>query len=111
MTSTIHEILPPELIEHILSICDPLEVAAFGQTSRFFRTLVYQTTDQHLWRSLYLSQPFDDPRSCVSFLGRPRPTVDWKSELQHIIRTRSVIENTAICRPDERCTVLQTLLN
>lgn len=111
MTSSIHEILPPELIEHILSICDPLEVAALGQTSRFFRTLVYQTTDQHLWRSLYLGQPFDDPRSCVSFIGEPRPTVDWKPELQHIIRARSVIENLAICRPGERCTILETLLN
>jgi len=113
MTSAIHEILPLELIERILSICEPLDVATFGQTSRFFRTLVYQTTDQHLWRSLYLSQPFDDPRSCVSFLGEPRSIVDWKPELQNIIRTRSVIahERIAVCHPDERCIVLETLLN
>src|SRR5882724_7429359 len=111
MTVLVHDILPSELIEHILSICDPLEVAAFGQTSRFFRALVYQTTDQHLWRALYLRQPFDDPRNCVSLLGEPRPAVDWKLELQRIIRVRSVLENITICRPDERCTVLETLLN
>jgi hypothetical protein len=112
MTNFIQDILPPELGEQILSNCDPVEVAAFAQTSRFFRSLIYETADQHFWRVLYLNQPFDDPRSCVSSLGKPQhTTIDWKSELQRIIRARTIVENRTLCRPDERCTVLRTLLD
>lgn len=112
MARAIQDIFPAELLEHLLSLCDPLEVAAFAQTSRFFRSIIYATSDQHLWRSLYLQQDYlDDPRSCVSFLGKRRPAIDWKSELQCIIRAKSVLDNPALCRPGEQYTILRTLLD
>lgn len=113
MPVAVQDVLPVELIEYILSLCDPLEVAAFAQTSSFFRKIVYETPDQHLWRSLYLSQPFDDPRNAVSPLGTPKSSVDWRTELQRIIRARTIIEfkDVIMCHEEERCTVLETLLN
>ncbi|KAF5340129.1 hypothetical protein D9758_013144 [Tetrapyrgos nigripes] len=75
----------------------------------FFSTL---TNDQHLWRELWSAQPFDDPLTCVSPIGRRRTDpFDWKGELQIIIRARTILENISLCKPHERCTTLQTLLN
>lgn len=109
MGQPIHVILPSEIIEHFLSVCDPLEVAAVAQASRFYRSLVYETPDEHLWRSLYLNQSFDDPRTCVTFLGEPRRPVNWRAELQRIIRTRTILQGAERCRPEERRIVLETL--
>ena len=111
-------ILPQELIEKIILQLDPLDVAVTAQTSRFLRSLVYNAQDDHLWRSLYLKQPFDDPRKCVNLLGVPRSHIDWKSELQQIIRARTVMRrcslvpdsiSSATRPPGERRVVLQTL--
>ena len=109
--------LPPETLEDVLVQSDPLDVAAFAQTCRFTRALVYHTSDQHLWRVLYLAQPLDDPRRCVSHAGRPHPSPltapgpDWKRELQRFVRARTVLRHPARCRPAERAAVLQTLLD
>ncbi|TFK34774.1 hypothetical protein BDQ12DRAFT_656472 [Crucibulum laeve] len=104
--------LPREIIEDILLNCDPLEVAKFAQTSRQLQLFVYGAEDSTLWRGLYLSQPFDDPRRCVSQLGVPRGEVDWKSELQRIIRAREVaLNNFDSCQREERSTVLKTFLH
>jgi len=103
--------LPSETIEEILLHSDPLDVAAIAQSSRFFRSLVYHSPDQHLWRALYLAQPFDDPRECISQNGKPRTDIGWKGELQRIMRARTVLDNTTLCRPDEYYIVLQTLLD
>ena len=103
---------PSEIVEDILLHSDPLVVAAFAQTCRLSRSLVYHAPDQHLWRALYLAQPFDDPRKCVSHSGHPRATaVDWRSDLQRIIRARTVVRNPRFYRPHERSTVLRTLLD
>lgn len=111
MQTTLHEILPLEIVEFILALCDPVDVAAFSQTSSLYRSLVYETEDEHLWRSLYLSQPFDDPRNCVDFLGERRKNVKWIEELQKIIRARNLLKDTERddFPPDERCEVLETL--
>ncbi|KAH7924517.1 hypothetical protein BV22DRAFT_1035027 [Leucogyrophana mollusca] len=103
--------LPLELLEHVLLISDPLDVASAAQAARLFRDLVYDTRDEHFWRALYLAQAFDDPRSAVTYLGSPRTNIDWKGELQRIIRARTVFNNLSLCRPEERCTVIQTLLD
>ncbi|KAF5387357.1 hypothetical protein D9757_005749 [Collybiopsis confluens] len=105
--------LPVETIEEVILHLDPLDVSAMSSTSRFFRDLIYHAPDQHLWRELYLAQPFDDPIQCVSQNGESRrmeEEFNWKSELQAIIRARTVLEDVSICRPQERVTVLRTLL-
>ncbi|THU90983.1 hypothetical protein K435DRAFT_675057, partial [Dendrothele bispora CBS 962.96] len=87
---------------------DPIEIGSLAQCSRYLSTLI---ADQHLWRELYLSQPLDDPTKCVSPMGRPHPEpFDWKGELQTITRARTVLEDISLCKPHERCGVLQTLL-
>ncbi|KAI0043955.1 hypothetical protein FA95DRAFT_331717 [Auriscalpium vulgare] len=105
--------IPSEIIEFILIELDPLDVSSFAQTSRRYRTLVYHSPDSHLWRSLYLTQPFDDPRECITPLLHPVPpeSVDWKTSLQDIMRARSVADNPMLCKPTETERVLRTLLN
>lgn len=110
MPSAIHT-LPPELIETILVLLDPTEVASFSQTCREFNLLIYNSPDQSLWRALYLAQPLDDPRQCVTHLGDPLPTeFDWRYELQRIIRARTIVEEPSKCKPSEREEVLGTLV-
>lgn len=103
--------LPSETIEEILLVCDPLQVGAIAQCSRYFAEIIYHAPDQHLWRELYLAQPLDDPRVCFSQNGVLRTAVDWKGDLQSIIRARTLMQNSLLGRNDkERCFVLKTLL-
>ena len=57
--------LPPELIEQILILAAlygfPSAIAQFGCTCSYFHQLVYRSTDNHLWREVFLTT-FDDPR-------------------------------------------------
>lgn len=103
--------LPLEVLEHILVISDPIDVASTAQVCRLFRGLVYPVGDDHFWRALYLAQPFDDPRKAVTHLGNRRNDIKWREELQRIIRARTIVNDVTVCRPDERCQVLRTLLD
>ncbi|KAK0462044.1 uncharacterized protein EV420DRAFT_1640333 [Desarmillaria tabescens] len=103
--------LPPETIEEILLHADPTTIASLSQCSRFFNTLINHGPDQHLWRWLYLIQPLDDPRECVSLNGDPQKDIDWKRELQRFIRARTVVTDVSVCRPAERCAILRTMIH
>ena len=103
--------LPIELIEHIILCLDPLDAARFAQTCSAYSALLYTPDDQHMWRELYLLQPFDDLRECRTSLGRPLPTIDWKLQLQRILRARTILTDLTLCKPYERCTLLRTLLD
>lgn len=103
--------LPHEVLEHVLLMSDPLDVASVAQACRFFRGFVYLTDGDRFWRALYLSEPFDDPRKTVTYLGSCRTDINWREELRRIIRARTVVNDVSVCRPDERCQVLRTLLD
>lgn len=111
MTASIHD-FPSEVLDIVLAFCDPVDVSSFAQTSRLHRSLVYDAADQHLWRSLYLAQPLDDPRKCVDPLLRPinEEKFDWKRELQTIIRAETIVLNPDACRPGEAPAIFQTLI-
>ncbi|KAI9464950.1 hypothetical protein BJY52DRAFT_1202512 [Lactarius psammicola] len=104
--------IPQEVIERVLAFLDPLYVASFSQTSRQYNNLVYHSGDNHLWRELYLAQPFDDPRLALTpRLERiPVECIDWKGSLQAIIRARTVLNDPSKCRPGERETILRILI-
>lgn len=102
--------LPPEIVEEIILYLEPIQVASVAQCSSFFRSIVYNPNDQALWRALYLEQQFDDPRKCVSQQGYPKGTVDWKGELQRFVRASTVLHDPSLCRPNERLTILKTVL-
>ncbi|KAF8973541.1 hypothetical protein BDZ97DRAFT_1751578 [Flammula alnicola] len=68
---------PVELGQHILSFCHPWDVAAFSKTCRAAYILVYQPTDQYLWRQLYTNQ-FDVPKLTTLAI---KEKVEWKNEL------------------------------
>lgn len=101
--------LPTEIIEEILVRCDPIEVAKAAQTCSALRTLIYDSQDSKLWRDLYLGEPLDDLRKCVSQHGHPAQ-VDWKRNLQRIVRARKIAANLSLLKPGELEEVLQTLL-
>ena len=101
--------LPTEIIEEILVHCDPIEVAKAAQTCSTLRTLIYNAQDSKLWRDLYLAEPLDDLRKCVSQHGHPAQ-VDWKRNLQRIVRARKIVANLSLLKPGELEGVLQTLL-
>ncbi len=103
--------LPVEILEEIVFFLDPIDVAKLSQTRSAYYNLIYHAEDEHLWRELYLQQPFDDPRKCYTSLGRPLERIDWKDRLQRIMRARTVLTNLSACHPDERCTILQTLID
>ncbi|KAF8157961.1 hypothetical protein B0H34DRAFT_706937 [Crassisporium funariophilum] len=103
--------LPAELFEEILLRCDPIEVAKIAQTCIAFRRIIYFSDDTKLWRDLYIAQPFDDPRQALSQDGRPVSTpIQWRRDLQRIIRARTVVEDVSLMRPGELESILQTLL-
>jgi hypothetical protein len=84
--------VPPELTERTLSLCHPRDVAAFAQTCRRAYILVYQSSDQYLWRTLFLSYPFDDPRLTTgsSSSSSSHSKVDWREKLQRRVRAEQI---------------------
>ncbi|CAL1717319.1 unnamed protein product [Somion occarium] len=61
MTSIVD--LPSEILEAIIVNLSgsPLSIAALSKTCRRFLSLIYETPDHHLWRTVFLSR-YDDPR-------------------------------------------------
>lgn len=110
-TTTIFD-FPEELLDAVLSCADPKAVAAFAQTSRSHRTLVYDAPTQHLWRALYLAYDLDDPRRCVDAHLKPldMTAFDWKSEVHRVVRASTVVESPRLLRRGELASILETLL-
>lgn len=128
--------LPHELVEEILVLCDPVDVARVAMSCKRMYGIVYgdvpgqgegRRRRKTFWRALYLAQPLDDLRTCVDRLGVPRVAtpsqsssqldseddggIDWQDELQKIIRARSVVSDVRLCRDErELGEVLRTFL-
>lgn len=100
--------LPPELVEQALILSAaggfPSAIACLAQTCRYFHQLIYRSTDNHLWREVFLTT-FDDPRP---LLGRLRaatafaptgdtitdiePPFDWAGEFTSRIGAKKLFE-------------------
>ncbi|PCH39840.1 hypothetical protein WOLCODRAFT_66963 [Wolfiporia cocos MD-104 SS10] len=104
--------LPPEILEQIFLELHPRYVASLAQTCNLLHAEIYNPLDQRLWRMLYLLMPLDDLRLCRNSLGDPLPQeVDWKSAVQRVVRAQTVLSDSSKCRPGERLTILQTLID
>lgn len=102
--------VPTEVAEHTLSLCHPCDVASFAETCRAAWLLVNDTTDQHLWRQLFLLFPFDDPRTtCQGF--RNDIQLDWKAELQRRVHTELIARGGPRSTPEDLHAALVTLLD
>ncbi len=108
--ATIQDV-PPEIMGQILTELDPTDVASVSQTCSAYFDFIYHPTNELLWRELYLSQILDDPRTCLSLLGHRLPEIGWRDQVKRIIRARTVVRNPGLCRIEERCAVMQTLLD
>ena len=87
--ATMIGILPTELVQYILAFCRPKDVAAFSQTCRPSRALIYESEDQFLWRELFTSVPFDDLADSPD--QDPRSLGDWKGELRVRVRAETLV--------------------
>ncbi|KAI0307537.1 hypothetical protein B0F90DRAFT_1807020 [Multifurca ochricompacta] len=103
MTSSMISAVPPELSERTLSLCHPRDVASFAQTCRGAYALVYQSSDQYLWRTLFLDYPFDDPRLSTSSSSISK--VDWRAKLQRRVRAEHIARSDG-----DRCEFVEVLL-
>ena len=109
--------LPTEVLERILAhVASLKDIAACAGTGRILRGVVYGSSSQHLWRTLYLRN-FDDPRirllsfspvgatsvarqpsaSELSKLAQSQHTLrfDWRNTLQGIERARQTLLSAA----------------
>ncbi|THV06337.1 hypothetical protein K435DRAFT_773301 [Dendrothele bispora CBS 962.96] len=101
--------LPQEVVEEILILCalfhSPTSIACLAQTSRYFRDIIYDTTDNHLWREVYLTT-FDDPRpsfDCVNTAIAKGPfqvevggDFDWRTRYQASIQLEKIFKKGII---------------
>jgi hypothetical protein len=83
--------IPLEVTEHVLTFCSPRDVASFAQTCHMTHSLIYRSQDQHLWRHLFLTVPFDDLRLASIPTFDTVSGIDWKVELQDRIRAESIL--------------------
>jgi hypothetical protein len=114
--------LPQEITEHAMISSDPSDVAQLAQVCRYLNAIVYNLSDNHVWRSLFLNV-FDDPRAIDGRSDRgDGKKFDWKGELQRRIRARTVMHNistgptkkkdiSAWMTSDARCDVYRALLS
>jgi hypothetical protein len=93
-------IVPSELTERILSLCHPRDVASFAQTCHRAYTFVYRSSDQYLWRTLFLDHPFDDPRLSIG-----PSEVSWCAKLQRRVRAERIAR-----RDGDRFELVEVLL-
>ena len=115
MSSTSILDIPQELTENALVLADPRDVASFAQTCRSARALVYEQRDQHLWRRLFLEQPYDDPRRAFnsdfrSTTDADSATIDWKKALQQRVYAMRILQRMN-SHPPELATALETLIS
>ncbi|OBZ73030.1 hypothetical protein A0H81_07264 [Grifola frondosa] len=88
--------LPTEVSENIL-VCAaadgyPTTISAVGQTCRQLRELIYNPSDTHLWREVFLTT-FDDPRDC-QFLKFDH--FDWGAEFRIRIWAKTICSETRL---------------
>lgn len=96
--------VPAEIVERALALCHPRDVASFAQTCRATWSLVNNSTDQYLWRQLFLLYPFDDPRkTCRGF--RKDIQFDWKTELQRRVHAESIARSARSTAKDLHATL------
>src|ERR1700691_5374266 len=111
MTSSTAAVLqiPAEVIEHALTLLHPIDVSHFSQTCHSAHTLVYGASDQYLWRQLFLTHPFDDPRKAVDSRDT-NFSYNWKGELQRRVRAELIAFNIEQ-RLEEQNFALETFIS
>ena len=108
-TVTVFQI-PAEITEHALTFLHPLDIAQFSQTCHLASTMVYGSSDQYLWRQLFLAHPFDDPRKYIDGRNASVPC-NWLKVLQSRVRAELVAFNIEEQRPDKQVSTLETLIS
>ncbi|KAL5518707.1 hypothetical protein ACEPAH_390 [Sanghuangporus vaninii] len=112
LTTSIFDI-PQEITEHALVHAEPRDVASFAQTCRTARALVYDQRDQHLWRRLFLEQPYDDPRRSATTAfhsDSDSEPIDWKRALQQRVYAMRIVQKI-VTHPPELATALSALIS
>jgi hypothetical protein len=78
-------LLPPEVLQAILTRTTPRDVARFSRTGRSAYALIHVTLKADFWRDLFLTS-FDDPRSRPAFRKESDSGVTWECRVKDRIR-------------------------
>ncbi|CAG8782191.1 3189_t:CDS:1, partial [Acaulospora colombiana] len=98
--------LPTEVLEAIILECaviNPSLLACLAQTCRALRALISHPTDQHIWRTIFLSI-FDDPRCILSLdrgISQELVSFDWQRETQRRCRAELRMDRAAVTEMED----------
>ncbi len=81
--------IPQEVTEHILKFCHLSDVVHVAETCHDLHELICNSPDQYLWRELFLSYPFDDPRKSTA--RRCAVVTDWMGELRARMQAKQAV--------------------
>ncbi|KAF9814270.1 hypothetical protein IEO21_05209 [Rhodonia placenta] len=84
--------IPLELVENILVYCvadgSSSSIASLASTCRALRVVIYNASDHHLWRRIFLTT-FDDPRK----LSSVKPDdFDWRAEFTRRVQAKLFLQ-------------------
>jgi hypothetical protein len=101
--------IPDEITEYALTFLHPLDIANFSQTCHLAYALVYGAPDQYLWRHLFLTYPFDDPRNASNYQNTST-SYNWRAGLQQRVQAELIAFNIAHGL-DEQQLALETFIS
>ncbi|KZV95623.1 hypothetical protein EXIGLDRAFT_468470 [Exidia glandulosa HHB12029] len=111
--------IPTELVEHIIYNLDPEDLTRIALVSKALHVLVYETSDKHIWRVIFLTL-FDDPNHALPHIAAelpenpehdPATLYDWRSNLQRRIRARNIMRKFLDASTADRIFCLETLVD
>ena len=100
--------IPTEVAQYLLTFCHPCDVVAFSRTCRTAHALVHNSTDQYLWRTLFLTYPFDDLRKSLD-APPDSSAIDWRTQLKRRVHAEVVTSKRVEGTPDEMAEVYNVL--
>ncbi|GLB36510.1 hypothetical protein LshimejAT787_0307980 [Lyophyllum shimeji] len=89
------ESFPVEVTQRMLVFCRPQDVIAFSSTCRLAHMVVFDFSAQYLWRELFFSHPFDDPRQPLDItLESDASAVDWRHKTIERLKAERVAKSS-----------------
>ncbi|KAG5650640.1 hypothetical protein H0H81_011523 [Sphagnurus paluster] len=102
--------IPIEVIERILVLCCPRDVIAFSGTSRLAHMIVFDFSNQHLWRELFFSLSFDDPCYSQYYVSSDASPIDWRRKTIERLTTEWTIMSPWMLS-NHTSSILQTFID
>ncbi|KAH7104718.1 hypothetical protein BKA62DRAFT_693176 [Auriculariales sp. MPI-PUGE-AT-0066] len=110
--------IPVELIEHVCSFVDPVDLASLNLTNKALYGLIEESEDKHLWKCIFLTL-FDHPKYAVAQIALEQPShggsekdkfvYNWRTALKRRFRAGKILAAFSRVDRTERIFALRTL--